>query len=197
MFNLNAKFVLQMENLNIDCNDPENSKDNVNFQMYFSMVKSNEMPWNLFIQSMKYMIPLLDLTKSKKLIFDLLEEIKGFIEREAEYKDKQNRVSELEQSNEILRKENESLQKGCDELKRKLPSFFAPKENQKDISSNSRDLTFTHWSNLRSQVENSPHQPDLHFLMRKDLYFHVGYATKIKSGASHYIMGAPERGTHN
>ena len=36
-------------------------------------------------------------------------------------------------------------------------------------------------------AQNSPHQPDLHFLMRKDLYFHVGYATKIKFGASHNI----------
>ena len=29
-------------------------------------------------------------------------------------------------------------------------------------------------------AQNSPHQPDLHFLMRKDLYFHVGYATKAR-----------------
>ena len=99
-------FYLQMENLNPNknCNDTENSEENVNFQMYFSMVKSNEIPWKSFIQSMKYMIPLLDLTKSKKLIFDLLEEISGFIEQEKEYKDKlqQNGMSELEQLNEIL-----------------------------------------------------------------------------------------------
>ena len=59
---------------------------------------------------------------------------------------------------------------------------------------------WSHWSNLRSQVENFPHQPDLHFLMRKDLYFHVGYATKIKSGASHNINFSktkmPQSGAH-
>ena len=37
------------------------------------------------------------------------------------------------------------------------------------------------------QTQYSPHQADLHFLMRKDLYFHMGYATKIKFGASHNI----------
>ena len=79
-----------MENTNKDCHGTENSEENVNFQMYFRMVKSNEIPWKLFIESMKYSISLLDLKKSKKLIFDLLEEIKGFIEREAEYQDKQN-----------------------------------------------------------------------------------------------------------
>ena len=36
-------------------------------------------------------------------------------------------------------------------------------------------------------AQNSPHQPDLYFLMRKDLYYHVGIATKIKSGDSHNI----------
>ena len=53
-------------------------------------------------------------------------------------------------------------------------------------------INVTHWSNLRSQTHNSPHQRDLHFLMRKDLYFHVGYATKIKSSASHNILGSTE-----
>ena len=37
------------------------------------------------------------------------------------------------------------------------------------------------------QTQYSPHKPDLHFLMRNDPYFHVGYAPKIKSGASHNI----------
>ena len=37
------------------------------------------------------------------------------------------------------------------------------------------------------QTQYSPHKPDLHFLMRKDPYFHVGYALKIESGASHNI----------
>ena len=50
-------------------------------------------------------------------------------------------------------------------------------------------------------AQNSPHQPDLHFLMRKDLYFHVGYATKIKSGASHNINFSktkmPRSGAHS
>ena len=68
-------------------NDSEKSKD-INFQLYFSMVKSSEMSWKLFIQIMDDMISLLDLAKSKKLIFDLLEEIKGFKEQEAEYKEK-------------------------------------------------------------------------------------------------------------
>ena len=44
-----------------------------------------------------------------------------------------------------------------------------------------------HCLNLRSQTHNSPHKLDLHFLMRNDPYFHVGYAPKIKSGASHKI----------
>ena len=112
-----------MENMNKNCNNPENSMDNINFQMYFSMVKCNKMPWNLFIQSMKYMITLLDLAKSKKLIFDLLEEIKELLEREAENKDKLqlNRVSELKQSNSLLRKEIESLKTERNELKEKLP----------------------------------------------------------------------------
>ena len=37
------------------------------------------------------------------------------------------------------------------------------------------------------QTQYSPHKPDLHFLMRNDPYFYVGYAPKIESGASHNI----------
>ena len=131
-----------MENMN--CNDTEND----NFQMYFNMMKSNEMSCKLFIQNMKYtkyMVPLLDFAKSKKLIFDLLEEINGFIEREAEYRHKLqiNRVSELEQLIEILQKENESLKKERDELQGKLASFLDPKGNHRDMSSDSKPSTFS------------------------------------------------------
>ena len=73
-----------MENPNRKCNDTEKTKD-INFQKYFSMVKNDEMPWKLFIE---IIIILLDNEKSKMLIFDLLEEIKGFREQEAKFKDK-------------------------------------------------------------------------------------------------------------
>ena len=89
------------------------------------------------------MVPLLDFAKSKKLIFDLLEEINGFIEQETEYRDKLqlNRVVELEQSIVILRKENESLKEERDELKGKLASFLVPKGNHRDLTfSNDKDL---------------------------------------------------------
>ena len=76
-----------MENLNEKWNDTEKSKD-VNFQLYFSCMKSNKLTWELFIQIMDDIISFLDLAKSKKLIFDLLEEIKVFKEQEAEYKEK-------------------------------------------------------------------------------------------------------------
>ena len=39
----------------------------------------------------------------------------------------------------------------------------------------------------KSQTWYSPHRPDLHFLVCNDPYFHVGYAPKIESGASHNI----------
>ena len=74
----------------------------------FNMVKSNEMPWNLFFQKMNEQIILLDLPESKNLIFNLLEEIKGFLEREEYYK---NKICEFDQSNENFRKEIESLKK--------------------------------------------------------------------------------------
>ena len=66
-----------MENKN-KSNNTEKSKDDINFQLYFNMMKNDEMPWKLFIQIMNDMINLLNLAKSKKLIFDLLEKIKGF-----------------------------------------------------------------------------------------------------------------------
>ena len=75
-----------MENLNQKWNGTEKSKD-INFQLYFNMMKSNKMTWEFFIQIMDDMISLLDLAKSKKLFFYLLEEIKGFKEQEAEYKE--------------------------------------------------------------------------------------------------------------
>ena len=86
-----------MENLNKKCNDTEKAKD-VNFQLYFKMMKSNKITWELFIQIMDDMISFLDLSKSKKLIFDLLQQIKEFKEQEEEYKEKLqlNRTSELE-----------------------------------------------------------------------------------------------------
>ena len=102
----------------------------------FKMVKSNEMPWNIFFQKMNEKIILLDLPESKNLIFNLLEEIKGFLEREEYYK---NKIFEFDQSNENLRTEIESLKKECDELKRKLDSIFVPKENQNDLSNNPQD----------------------------------------------------------
>merc|ERR1712020_56604 len=51
-------------------------------------------------------------------------------------------------------------------------------------------LTTGLWPTLlepKVSAKISPHKPDLHFLMRNDLYFHMGYAPKIKSGASHNI----------
>ena len=102
----------------------------------FNIVKSNEMPWNLFFQKMNEQIILLDLPESKNLIFNLLEEIKGFLEREEYYK---NKIFEFDQSNENLRTEIESLKKECDELKRKFASSFVPKENQNDLSNNPQD----------------------------------------------------------
>ena len=95
----------------------------------FNMVIKNEMPWNLFFQKMSEKIILLDLPESKNLIFNLLEEIKGFLEREEYYK---NKICEFDQSNKNLRKE-------CDELKGKLDSFSVPKENQNDLSNNPQD----------------------------------------------------------
>ena len=76
--------------------------ENVNFRWYLDMFKDDEMTWKIFFQMMKDMISFLDLVKSKKLIFDLLEELKGF-------KDK---FSELEKSNDVLRKENENHSMG-------------------------------------------------------------------------------------
>ena len=52
-----------MENQKSKFNDPEKSEENVNFQMYFDMVKNNEMSWKLFIQIMKDMLNFLDLKK--------------------------------------------------------------------------------------------------------------------------------------
>ena len=118
-----------MENQKSKFNDPEKSEENVNFQMYFDMVKNNEMSWKLFIQIMKDMLNFLDLKKSKELIFYFIEELKGFIEREAEYMDKQQltRISELEESNAIFRKENESLKEEREELQKKLSAIFGAK----------------------------------------------------------------------
>ena len=48
-------------------------------------------------------------------------------------------------------------------------------------------LTFVTLVETKSQTKYSSHKPDLHFLMRNDPYFHVGYAPKIESGASHNI----------
>ena len=46
---------------------------------------------------------------------------------------KHSSLNELEQSNEILRKENESLKEERDELQGKLSPFLAPNENQEEI----------------------------------------------------------------
>ena len=102
--------------------------ENVNFRWYLDMFKDDEMTWKIFFQMMKDMISFLDLVKSKKLIFDLLEELKGF-------KDK---FSELEKSNDVLRKENENLK---NELKTKSASNVVINENHKDLSNNSEDLS--------------------------------------------------------
>ena len=96
------------------CNDIENS--DVDFQLYLNMIKNDTITWEVFFQIMKDMISFLDLTKSKKLIFYLIEELKGFKCRD---KLQLNKVSELEKSIEILRNENESLKNECDELKGK------------------------------------------------------------------------------
>ena len=114
----------KMENTNnFQCDE------NVNFRWYLDMFKDDEMTWKIFFQMMKDMISFLDLVKSKKLIFDLLEELKGF-------KDK---FSELEKSNDVLRKENENLK---NELKTKSASNVVINENHKDLSNNSEDYQF-------------------------------------------------------
>ena len=46
-----------------------------------------------------------------------------------------DKLNELEASNEILRKENESLKEERDELQGKLSPFFAPNENQENFTS--------------------------------------------------------------
>ena len=154
-FHICILFNLQMENPNKNCHGTENSGENVNFQMFFKMVKSNEIPWKSFIQSMKYMITLLDLTKSKKLIFELLEEVKGFLEKETAYKDKQqqNRISELEKTNEILRKEIESLKEECEKFQGKLAAFSVSKDSHEELSRNFDDLPFGDDKELDTKVE--------------------------------------------
>ena len=41
--------------------------------------------------------------------------------------------------------------------------------------------------NVLVMFDRSDTLPVLYFLMRIDLYFHVGFVPKIESGASHYI----------
>ena len=143
---------MQIENMNKKWNDNEKSKD-IDFQLYFSMMKSNKMSWELFFQIMDNMISSMELPESKKLIFDLLQEIKEFKEQEAEYKEKLRLNNELEQSNEILRKENESLKNECDEFKRKLASFSVQKEKLNDLPNDSASLAFSYDENFESKME--------------------------------------------
>ena len=147
-----AYFLTDVES-NKKWNDTEKPK-NINFQLYYNMMKSNKMTWELFIQIMDDMISLLDLAKSKKLIFDLIQEIKEFKEKEAEYKAKLqlNRVSELELSNDILRRENVSLKNELDELKGKVTPFFDQKGNHVDFSSNSNSLHISDDKNFETKI---------------------------------------------
>ena len=106
-------FSLQMETPTNKRSDNENS--DVNFRLYLNMLKNDTITWEVFFQIMKDMISLLDLIKSKKLIFDLIKELKEFKSREAQYmvryhdKQKIEQINKLELSNEMLKKENESL----------------------------------------------------------------------------------------
>ena len=45
----------------------------------------------------------------------------------------------------------------------------------------------SHWFKPKSQTQYSPHKPHLCFLMRNDLYFHMGYAAKINFVSTHNI----------
>ena len=115
----------------------ENTGD-VNFQLYFNMIKNDTITWEVFLHLMKDIITFLDLAKSKKLIFDLLEELKGFKDRELEYVEKLkfDRINELEKSNDILRKENETLKKEHDELQKKLASIYISEESHVSYDNN-------------------------------------------------------------
>ena len=126
----------------------ENS--DVEFKLYLTMIKNDTLTWDVFFQIMKDMISLLDLSKSKKLIFYLIEELKEF-----KYRDKVqlNKVSQLEESIEILRKENESLKTECNKLKGNFPSYFVPKESHTDFSGNSEDSTFVNEKEFESKME--------------------------------------------
>ena len=46
---------------------------------------------------------------------------------------------------------------------------------------------YSHWFKPKSQTQYSPHKPRLCFLMRNDLYFHMGYAAKINFVSTHNI----------
>ena len=132
--------------------DIENS--DVNFQLYLNMLKNDTITWEVFFQIMKDMINFLDLTKSKKLIFDLLEELKGSKSHEAQYmaKQKLERINNLEQSNELFKKENKLLKEKRDELIRKLA--FKSRQGQCIVKQKIEQINKLEQSNESFRKEN-------------------------------------------